>query len=160
MSESCLTKLPAAAIFPVDLYLLLQNPELFELLARATMNRMHELSPHSLSDLTWAFAAARQPNAVAVLTAAAPAAAACLERFSAGMLADMLWSYASVGVRHEALLAAAAKVGRGGYAAGNGKCKCKGEAPQLLLKLFSIAAVTWVCRVAVAWLSTRSCVVP
>jgi hypothetical protein len=76
------------------------------------MNNMHELSPHSLSDLTWAFAAARQPNAAAVLAAAAPAAVSCLERFSAGMLADMMWSYASVGVRDEALLAAAAKVGR------------------------------------------------
>jgi hypothetical protein len=87
-----------------------QDTELFELLARATLNSMHELSPHSLSDLTWAFAAARQPNAAAVLTAAAPAAVACMERFSAGMLADMMWSYASVGVRDEALLAAAAKV--------------------------------------------------
>jgi hypothetical protein len=87
-----------------------QDAELFELLARATLNSMHELSPHSLSDLTWAFAAARQPNAAAVLTAAAPAAVACVERFSAGMLADMMWSYASVGVRDEALLAAAAKV--------------------------------------------------
>jgi hypothetical protein len=87
-----------------------QDPELFELLARATSSSMHELSPHSLSDLTWAFAAARQPNAAAVLAAAAPAAAACLERFSAGMLADTMWSYASVGVRDEALLAAAAKV--------------------------------------------------
>jgi hypothetical protein len=92
---------------------ILQDPELFELLARATLNRMHELSPHSLSDLTWAFAAARQPNAAAVLAAAAPAAAESMERFSAGMLADMLWSYASVGVRDEALLAAAAKVGGG-----------------------------------------------
>lgn len=92
--------------------LILQDPELFDMLARATMSGMQELSPHSLSDLTWAFAASRQPNAPTVLGAAAAPAAACLERFSLGMLADLMWSYAAVGVRDDELLAAAAKVGR------------------------------------------------
>lgn len=95
-------------------YFLQQDDELFELLSRATVNIMHELSPHSLSDLTWAFAAAKPPSAAAVLTAAAPAAAACLERFSMGMLADLMWAYAHVKVFDENLMQAAAQVSTNG----------------------------------------------
>lgn len=84
---------------------------MFELLSRVTVNMISDFSPHSLADLTWAFAASKPPSAAAVLQAAAPAAAACLARFSCGMLSDLLWSYGSVGVRDEELLNAAAEVG-------------------------------------------------
>lgn len=45
-----------------------------------------------------------------MLADAAPAALNSLPRFSVGMLADLLWSYAAVGVKDDALLSAAAQV--------------------------------------------------
>lgn len=45
-----------------------------------------------------------------MLEAAAPAVAACLGRFSVSMLADLLCSYAEVGVKDEELLKGAAQV--------------------------------------------------
>jgi hypothetical protein len=53
---------------------------------------------------------AAAPPPPQVLAAAAPAAVACLPRFNTGMLADLLWSYAAVGVRDEALVDAVAQV--------------------------------------------------
>jgi len=90
--------------------LLLQDQELFDLLARATINNVSHMSRHSLSDLVYSFAALQHPAAHAVLTAAAPAATACLDRFSFGMLSDLLWSYAAVGIRDQDLLRTAAAV--------------------------------------------------
>ena len=45
-----------------------------------------------------------------VLSDAAPAAIHALHRFSVGMVADLLWAYSAVGVKDDALLAAAAQV--------------------------------------------------
>jgi hypothetical protein len=45
-----------------------------------------------------------------VLSAAAPAAVACMQRFSVQMLGDLLCSYAEVGIKDEDLLQAAAQV--------------------------------------------------
>lgn len=41
----------------------MQDPELFELIAQVTSKSLWELSPHSLSDLIWAYATARDPLA-------------------------------------------------------------------------------------------------
>lgn len=89
---------------------MLQDSELFDLLSRATINNMNQMSAHSLSDITYAFAALQHPSAAAVLSAAAPAAVARIERFSFGMLSDLLWAYGAVQVRDEELLQAAAAV--------------------------------------------------
>lgn len=40
-----------------------QDHNLFELAFRVTHHHLGELSPHSLSDITWAFAATRSPHA-------------------------------------------------------------------------------------------------
>lgn len=61
---------------------------------------MANASPTSLS-----------PLVLQMLADAAPAALNSLPRFSVGMLADLLWSYAAVGVKDDALLTAAAQVG-------------------------------------------------
>lgn len=49
-------------------------------------------------------------TAIQVLSAAAPLVTSCITRFSLGMLADLLWTHASVGVKDEELLNAAALV--------------------------------------------------
>lgn len=54
-----------------------------------------------LSHACWLAFTAHTPQ---VLAAAAPVTLTCLARFSSGMLADLLWSYAATGVRDEALL--------------------------------------------------------
>jgi len=68
-----------------------QDPELFELLAAAAIPAAPTASPHSISDLAWAFATAGHPapELFAALTRAA--AGKLNDRFSLGMLTDMLW---------------------------------------------------------------------
>lgn len=51
-----------------------------------------------------------RPVAAQVLEAAIPAATAALPRFSVQMLADMMCSYAELGIKDEGLLKAAAQV--------------------------------------------------
>jgi hypothetical protein len=68
-----------------------QDPELFDQIATAAAAAADEASPHSLSDLAWAYANAGHaaPGLFAAISRAA--AGKLNDRFSLGMLSDLLW---------------------------------------------------------------------
>lgn len=81
----CLLLLVPAAVLP-------QDPELFELIATASLGSLYDLSPHSLSDIITAFARARDPQAEKVRHAGSVGAQAC----SSGSVKVCSWAGATV----------------------------------------------------------------
>ena len=68
-----------------------QDPELWDALAAAAAETAGAASPHSLSDLAWAFANAGRPHPGLFAAVCAAAAGKMGPRFSLGMVADLLW---------------------------------------------------------------------
>ena len=68
-----------------------QDPKLYDLIAPAAAATADTASPHSLSDLAWAFAAAGRPAPGLFAAVARSAAGRMSQRFGLGMLSDLLW---------------------------------------------------------------------
>lgn len=79
-------------------------PKLFSAAAEEAVARgPATFCPHSLSSLSWSFAASRHPEAERVLDAVGCEAARRAAEFSPEGLAKLAWAFATTGLHHQGL---------------------------------------------------------